>query len=92
MPMKDALNYQHVDMVLSLFYDRLPFGSNYFTMTYKLDFETEEWDLIFDFLLDEYLIEEWGDNDQYIITDKGQSVITKYCGVQNYMKTWEKMK
>jgi hypothetical protein len=90
--MKDALNYQHVDMVLTLFYDRLPFGANYIMLTYRLDFEIDEWDTIFDFLVEEFLIEEWGENDQYILTEKGQSVITKYCGIQNYLKTWAKMK
>ncbi len=90
--MKPQISYKCVDCILNLFYGYYPCGANYFTITYKLNFEAEAWEAMFDFLLDEDLIEAWGSDEQQVITEKGILIIKEHCGVQKYIERAEKRK
>jgi predicted transcriptional regulator len=61
----------NIKAILKLFYGYLPIGTNYFTLTYKLNLEIEEWVDTFEYLLTEGLVENWGNNDKQIITSRG---------------------
>jgi hypothetical protein len=89
---KEPLSYKCVDCILNLFYGYYPYGANYFTLTYKLNFEAKAWEIMFDFMMDEKLIEPWGDGDKQIITEKGILLIKEHCGIQKYIERIEKKK
>ncbi len=83
--MNDLICYQKVDYILNLFYGYYPYGTNYFKLTCKLNIEAEEWEAIYEFMIKEYLIMAWGEDDNQIITEKGILLIKEHCGVQKYI-------
>ncbi len=73
------INPNHVQTILKMFYTYLPIGTNYFTLTYRLNLEIEEWVDTYDYLYDEGLIEDWANGNKQIITLKGIRSLTDVC-------------
>jgi hypothetical protein len=90
--MNQTISFKCVDCILNLFYGYYPYGANYFTLTYRLNFEATAWETMFDFIMDENLIETWGDDDKQVITEKGILLIKEHCGIQKYIERYEKKK
>ena len=86
------INYRNVDKVLEMYYSHLPYGVNYFTLTYKLNFKAEEWEAMYDYLLDGNFIEHFGSDDKQILTPKGLEVLKIYGGMEDYLKAHKKNK
>jgi predicted transcriptional regulator len=80
-------NPANINHVLTLFYGRLPYGANFFTLTKQCNFPEPERQAIFDFLMKEKLIQKWEDDFKYIITEKGIEAITKFDGVEKYLES-----
>jgi len=84
--MQKTIDDRLIDNVLNMFYGYLPYGVNYFSITYKLDIDAGLWEKLFDFLIKEDLIAEWGGVEKQILTEKGIAVITRYGGWDDYLK------
>ncbi len=90
--MKSKINPVYADAVLNLFFGHLPYGANYFMLTYRLQFEAQEWENLFEFLIEEGLIEPYGSDDKQCISEKGIDIISQHCGVEKYLEQIEKQK
>jgi hypothetical protein len=64
-------NQNNINTILKLFYGYFPLGTNYFTLTHRLNLAIKDWVDIYEYLLAEGLIEDWGNNDKQIITGRG---------------------
>jgi hypothetical protein len=64
-------NQSNINTILKLFYGYFPLGTNYFTLTYRLNLAIDDWVDNYEYLLAEGLIEDWGKNNKQIITGKG---------------------
>jgi hypothetical protein len=70
-------NQNNIKTILKLFYGYFPLGTNYFTLTYRLNLSIEDWVDTYEYLLVERLIEDWGNNDKQIITANGIRLINE---------------
>jgi len=86
MKMDNRIDYNNIDKVFNLFCNYYPFGINYFTLTSRFNFSFDESETIYDFLVDEGLIENWGEvEDKHILSDMGIEVNKNYEGIEDYI-------
>jgi len=85
--MGQQLNYQNVDIVLSLFYSLLPGGADYFILTSECGFPEEERHLILKFLLSEELIIKSNDDITYILSQKGIDAVKRKNAIENFLNS-----
>ena len=69
-----AKNY-FIKTILTLFLGYVPNGANYFSLTHTLILDVDEWENIYDYLIEEALIEPLYKSDKQIITEKGIRLI-----------------
>jgi hypothetical protein len=85
--MDRRINYSNLEKVFNLFCNCYPFGINFFSLTSRYNFDIEELDAIYDFLVEEGLIENWGElEDKQILSDQGLELKKNQLGIENYVK------
>lgn len=81
------MNYEKIDKTVELFYGFLPYGNNFSDATYGLfkDNHTEMYETK-NFLLEERILENWGDAGKLIISKKGKDIWEKFASIEKYIK------
>lgn len=81
------MNYDTINKTIELFYGFLPYGSNFSDATYGLlkDNQEERYE-IERFLLEEEILEDWGDSGKLIISKKGKIIWKDFSTIEKFIE------
>jgi hypothetical protein len=81
------MNYKKIDKTIELFYGFFPYGSNFSDATYGLfkDNQAEMYETK-NFLLEEGILEIWGDAGKLIISKRGKDIWEKFASTEKYLE------
>lgn len=79
------MKYENVDLIIERYFSYLPHGNSYFD-TVPQKFEHNEKYEIKDFLIEENIIEDWGDAGKHKLTKLGKEIVTVHKGIKNYIE------
>lgn len=79
------MKYENVDLIIERYFSYLPHGNSYFD-TVPREFEYNEQYEIKDFLIEENIIEDWGDAGKHKLTRLGKEIVTVHKGIKNYIE------
>jgi hypothetical protein len=89
MKMDKKINHCNLDKVFNLFCNFYPFGVNFFSLTSRYNFDVEELEAIYDFLVEEGLIENWGAlEDKHILSEQGIELKKNQLGIEDYINCY----
>eukprot|EP00825_Cyclidium_porcatum_P017763 TRINITY_DN2042_c0_g1_i2.p2 TRINITY_DN2042_c0_g1~~TRINITY_DN2042_c0_g1_i2.p2 ORF type:complete len:111 (-),score=20.08 TRINITY_DN2042_c0_g1_i2:176-508(-) len=78
-------NYENIDKVINLFYQRLPNGTNFYDEVYGYNFDDKEQAEILKFLIDESILEGWGEHGKHILSKTGELIVVDYGGIEDFL-------
>jgi hypothetical protein len=81
------MDYNIIDKKIELFYGYLPYGNNFSDSTYGLfkDNHHEMYE-IRDFLIEQGILENWGNAGKLIISKKGKDAWTEFASIEKYLE------